>query len=352
MYGCFALVSGVNWALMRRPRKRAVGVDPTIVFLIPARNEADNLRRLIPALQGSATGETPRIYVFDDESDDGTAEIAAGLGAIVVRSAGPLPSGWTGKNRACHQLAKVVTEDSDAQWYVFLDADVWPKPGFVEGVRDLLAEVGGRCGVLTGFPEIVSGRGAEPLFLAWVGWVLLATNPYGLVSRTRKGHNRFTNGQFHAWRRDVYTRLWPNEAVRDAILEDVKMGRLCAKEGVPVEVANVSSILAVKMYETWRETFDCMSKNSHEITGSIAGSVALAALMLLIDFGWALAGTHWSLALGLFLLSGLFCAGVVRAKPWGLFALPLAIAIGGATILRSMIWHRRGTVVWKGRTYP
>ncbi len=346
IYGFFTLISAINLLLMRKPRpEQGQGETPSLVFLIPARNEAENLKRLIPALHA-------KVYVFDDESDDGTAEVASRLGATVIRAREPLPTGWTGKNRACHELAKAVTEDSDAEWLVFLDADVRPKPEFAEGVRSLAKEVGSRCGVITGFPEILPGRGIEPLFLAWVGWILLTTNPYGLVSRVRKGHNRFTNGQFHAWRSDVYTRLWPNEAVRGAILEDVKMGRLCAKEGVPIEVANVSSILAVKMYGTWRETFDGMSKNSHEITDSTPGSLFLGALLFVIAWGWLAAGSVMPWALGLFLLSGVLSALTVKAKPWAVVLLPIAITLGGVTILRSLTWHRRGTVTWKGRTYP
>lgn len=344
IYGYFALVAGLNLALMRRPGV-TTGDSPSLVFLIPARNEAENLKRLLPAL----TGKT---YVFDDESEDETASVARQLGATVVQAAGPLPPGWSGKNRACHELAKAVIEDSDAEWLVFLDADVRPKAGFADGLRDLARTRGRQCGVITGFPEVVPGRGPEPLFLMWVGWVLLAANPFGLVSSSGLGHNRFTNGQFHAWRRDVYVRLWPNEAVKGAILEDIKMGRLCAREGVGVEVANVSSILAVKMYDTWRQTFDGMSKNSYEVMDSVPGSLAFAAGMFLLAWGWALAGSLAGWSLVLFLLSGVFCTGVVRAKPWGIVLMPIAISIGGITILRSTIWRRRGVVRWKGRTYP
>jgi hypothetical protein len=346
VYGLFALIAGLNLFLMRRPKPEVgTGDSPSLVFLIPARNEAENLKRLLPTLKG-------KVYVFDDESDDGTAEVARSLGATVVSPRETLPAGWTGKNRACHELAKAVTEDTNADWLVFLDADVHPKPDFAEGVRSLAKEVGSRCGVITGFPDMIPGQGIQPLFLGWVGWVLLASNPYGLVSVTKAGHNRFTNGQFHAWRKDVYTRLWPNEAVRSAILEDVKMGRLCAKQGVPVEVANVSSILAVKMYDTWKETFDGMSKNSHEITDSVVGSLMLSALLLLVAWGWLLAGPYKVWCLGLFVLSGVFCALIVKAKPWGMLLLPFVISIGSVTIMRSLVWHRRGMVVWKGRTYP
>jgi len=347
LYALFAFVALTNWLLIRRPRRGTAG-GPTLCVLIPARNEADNLRELLPQLvpQGA------KVYVFDDESDDGTGDVAASLGATAIRPREPLPAGWTGKNRACHELAKAASEDSDADWMLFLDADVRVTPDFVAGVRDLLARTGGVCGVLTGFPNVIPGRGIEPLFLGWVGWILLCTNPFGIVSRTRMGHSGFTNGQFHAWRRDVYTRLWPNEAVRHHVLEDVMMGRLCAREKVRVEVANVSRILSVRMYETWRQTLDGMSKNSYEITGSAAGSYGLGFLLLTIGWLWVL--VPW--AFPLFVLSGVFCALTVRGRATGMlllpFTLPLALTIGAYTLARSVAWRKRGTVVWKGRTYP
>ncbi|AIE83648.1 glycosyltransferase [Fimbriimonas ginsengisoli] len=339
-YGLFAFVAVTNLLLMRRPGRRPDG--PEIAVLIPARNEAENLRELLPLLVGKA-----KVYVFDDESDDGTGEVAATLGAVVIRPKETLPKGWTGKNRACHELGKAATED----WFLFLDADVRPTPDFLDAVRDLIAKTGDGCGVITGFPTIVPGRGIEPLFLAWVGWILLSTNPFGIVSRTHSGHNRFTNGQFHVWRRDVYTRLWPNEAAKGHIMEDVMMGRLLAKAGIPVEVANVSKFLRVKMYETWRETLDGMSKNSFEVANNAAGSYGLALFMLFIGWGWLLAPASYIL----FVLSGLACAALVRAKPLGyailIFTMPLALTIGAYTMVRSIVWRRRGTVVWKGRTY-
>lgn len=339
IYGLFALVALLNLLLMPRPEPAQGG--PEVVVLIPARDEAENLARLIPSL-GDA-----RIVVYDDDSSDGTGEVAARLGATVLRG-GSLPEGWTGKNRACHNLAAAAIESTTAEWLLFLDADVRPSPSFVATMRGMAASAKPSVGAITGFPTVLPGRGVEPLFLAWVGWILLATNPYGLVYRTGKGHNRFLNGQVTMWRRDVYARLWPNEAVRAQVMEDVSMGRLLAREGVGVEVANLSGVLAVKMYDTWRQTLDGMSKNSHEVAGTTAGTLALAALMLFLGWGWLLGGP-W--AAGLFWASGLCVVLTCRTPLWPMLFSPLVPTIGAFTLVRSLVWHRRGTVVWKGRTY-
>jgi len=339
IYGLFALVAFLNLVLMRRPVAREGG--PDVLILIPARDEAENMERLLTAL-GDA-----RVMVFDDDSSDGTGEIAARHGATVLRG-GPLLAGWTGKNRACHLLASAAIESDPAEWLLFIDADVRPGPDFLATMRTLAAGAKPSVGAITGFPTILPGRGIEPLFLAWVGWILLATNPYGIVDRTGKGHNRFLNGQVTMWRRDVYARLWPNEAVKGKVMEDVSMGRLLAKEGVRVEVVNLSRVMAVKMYDTWRQTLDGMSKNSHEVANSTAGTLALTALMLFLGWGW-LAGGFWAVAL--FWVSGLFVVLTCRAPLWPVLFMPLIPTIAAMTLVRSLIWHRTGQVMWKGRTY-
>lgn len=347
-YGLLAFVATLNLILMRRPGYLEEGDG--LCFLIPARNEEKNLRELILALK-SQDGPISKIYVFDDESEDGTAQVARELGAVLLQPRETLPKGWTGKNRACHELGKAAAEDSDAKWFVFLDADARPNPRFAGTLRELGKRVSPRIGVLTGFPTIRPGRGLEPLFLAWVGWILLSTNPFGLVCRTRMGHNRFTNGQIHAWRAEVYTRLWPNEQVKSHILEDVMMGRLCAREGVGVEVANLSATLTVRMYETWRQALDGMSKNSFEITGSYVGSICLALFLAFCGFGWLLAGGAWVWALGLLVWSGLMVAATCRSAVWPVLLMPVVCLIGAFAVLRSAWWKRTGRTNWKGRTY-
>lgn len=342
-----ALVAVLNLLLMRRPK--APSSTPEVVVLIPARDEAANLERLIPVLVKPNPGL--KVYVFDDESSDGTGEIAARHGAIVIRPRETLPKGWTGKNRACHELAKAASEDSDAPWLVFIDADEYPTPEFIPAVRGMLATASPKTGVVTGFLRIRPGRGIEPLFLAWVGWILLATNPFGLVARTGMGHNRFTNGQFHVWRREVYTRYWPNERAKGFVMEDVTMGRMMGREGVPIEVVNISPVLGVKMYDTWRQTLDGMSKNAYEITGSAAGTIGLAALVVLLGWAWIFAGALWPVALGLFIGGALAVGITVKSPLWPALLMPIALTIGGITMIRSLVWRRRGKVVWKGRTY-
>lgn len=350
LYGWLALVSLGNAVLL--PRLRRVTGDSadlaSLTFLIPARDEAENLSELLPLLVGHGAP----VLVFDDESTDGTGDVARRLGAQVIRPTEPLPGGWTGKNRACHALALAATEAVEARYWVFLDADVRPHGGWVKRLRTTLAADGRRWPVQTGFSRMAPGAGLEPVYLSWVPWSLLASNPFGLVARTGLAHNGFTNGQVTAWRADVYTELWPHQMVRGEILEDVLIGRMLARKGIRVRVLNLSDTLTVRMYRTVGEAWRGMTKNAVDIAGPGLGTYIFAALMVVIALGWTLLGPLAWVGYGLLVLSKVATDRVARLPLWTAPFLPLSLLAAAATLVASAHQRRRGLTAWKGRTYP
>jgi hypothetical protein len=201
---------------------------------------------------------------------------------------------------------------------------------------------------------------AERIYLFWVPWLLLATNPFGLVARSGLGHNGFTNGQVVLWRSSTYLELRPHEALRGAILEDVRIGRMLAREKVAVAVMNLSDVLAVKMYNTCDEARAGMTKNAYEIVGSAAGTKVVGTLMMTLGM---LAGPLSLLLMpsaGLWVfgpllllpLSGLIVDQIVRRgfTAWSL--LWVSLYQGGYTFIQSAEARRQGAVTWKGRNYP
>lgn len=98
----------------------------SVSVIIPARNEADNLPRLLGSIATSRLQKI-EILVVDDGSTDGTGDVARASGATVVRSE-PLPAGWTGKAWACYQGAQRARSDL----LLFLDADTFFDAGGLE----------------------------------------------------------------------------------------------------------------------------------------------------------------------------------------------------------------------------
>ena len=141
MNAVLALASGLSlgvwlvlWVLPWQPHRTrerlardAAGSDDLsrVAVVIPARNEAQALEPTLAALARQGRGLA--VIVVDDESTDGTAEIAERsaqalantLDVALVRGA-PLPQGWGGKLWALQQGLAQVQRDLT----LLLDADI------------------------------------------------------------------------------------------------------------------------------------------------------------------------------------------------------------------------------------
>lgn len=96
-------------------------VGRTRVFvLLPARNEAGNILQCLESLikqqktSSSCDSFSLEILVMDDDSSDGTFEIASSFASLfpdqvyVFRSSNPIPDDWLGKSYALHQLYQIA----------------------------------------------------------------------------------------------------------------------------------------------------------------------------------------------------------------------------------------------------
>jgi hopene-associated glycosyltransferase HpnB len=100
-----------------------------ITALVPARDEAAVIGRTIAGLRAQGVGL--RILVIDDQSSDGTADMARAAGAEVIAGA-PLAEGWVGKLWALEQGRRTVRTGRT----LLVDADIELRPGVVAALLD------------------------------------------------------------------------------------------------------------------------------------------------------------------------------------------------------------------------
>jgi hopene-associated glycosyltransferase HpnB len=149
------------------PAGRAAGSPepwPTVAAVVPARNEGESLPETLPALLAQDYPGEFRVFLVDDNSDDGTGAIAAELGEKAARDGGvpltvvkgqPRPDGWAGKVWAMAQ-GLAATGEADAgrpgageataggpapDYVLFTDADIaWSPPALRDLVRAAQAD--------------------------------------------------------------------------------------------------------------------------------------------------------------------------------------------------------------------
>lgn len=123
-----ALGHGLFWRTsVRLPEGRDTQQWPSVVAVVPARDEAEVLPQTLPTLVAQDYPGPWRVLVVDDDSSDGTAALATDAGAEVIRGAGP-PPGWMGKVAAMHAG---VCAAGEPDFLLFTDADIAYPPGAV-----------------------------------------------------------------------------------------------------------------------------------------------------------------------------------------------------------------------------
>jgi len=113
---------------------------PSVVAVIPARNEAPTIGRTVASLLGQDYKGPFQVIVVDDNSDDGTAEAAHHAAGQAKRlnivQGKPLEAGWSGKLWAVQQGIEVISDRApDAAFVLLTDADIEHAP---ENLRELV----------------------------------------------------------------------------------------------------------------------------------------------------------------------------------------------------------------------
>jgi hopene-associated glycosyltransferase HpnB len=127
------LARGAFWRCTERDDWPAAELPawPRVVAVVPARNEAETIAQSIGALLGQDYRGPWTVILVDDDSSDGTAEIArasAPPGAperLRVVTSHSLPAGWTGKLWAVKQgIDAAMALEQPPDYLLLTDADI------------------------------------------------------------------------------------------------------------------------------------------------------------------------------------------------------------------------------------
>lgn len=328
---------------------------PVVSVIVPARNEEASLSACLQSLV-EQTGVSFEIIVVDDGSTDRTRAIAQSFPGVRVLEPGPLPPGWIGKNNAV--IAGVA--EARGVWFLFTDADTVHCAGSL--ARSLAEARARRVELLSYSPEQeVHGlwqKSVMPVIFAELASTFRPAEVSDSASPAAAA-----NGQYILVSREAYDSVGGHAAVATSLLEDVALARAVKISGRRIFFRYGGDAVRTRMYRSFAQLREGWTKNLALLFPSplwlaalrfaeflsIVGSVGLA-----IAAGLA-GGSYIAFAAGFsaLVLEGLLLKRIRTAHfSWdatllSVFGLPLFSYL----LLRSKLFHKKGSVTWKGRTY-
>ena len=333
---------------------------PPVSAVVPCRDEAPHVEAAVRSLLSQ---DLPGLEVVavDDRSSDATGAILDRLAAedarLTVVHLTALPDGWLGKNHACAAGA----ERCRGEWILFTDGDVVFAPGALRRALGFARARG--LGHLAAVPRLLAGGLLERSFVAAFG--AFAAAAFRAWDLPRPGTRGFVGiGAFNLVRRDAYLAVGGHRRLALEVVDDVKLGLLLRRRGVPQGVVNGGAQVAVRWQHGFLPSALGLVKNAFATVEYRPALALLAAgwalflgagppALLLLSPGLlarALAGA--ALALSVLVLSATArrVAGGNGAE--GLLMPAMAASLGLVLLGSAVAAIWRGGVVWRGTFYP
>ena len=348
---------GMFW-LARERDTRAMPPEPQVwpdvVAVVPARDEADVIARSVGSLLRQDYPGRFRVILVDDQSSDGTAEIARALGSdrLEVLTGAALARGWTGKLWAVSQGVARAGEGPRYLWLT--DADIEHAPDTLRmlvtrGEADGLSLVSLMALLHCETPP---ERMLVPAFVYFFQMLY----PFGQVNRPT-GIGAAAGGCMLV-RRTSLEQAGGIAAIRGALIDDCTLGALLKQQG-PVWLGLTRRSRSIRPYRGFSPVAAMISRSAYaQLRYSpllLAGTVLGMALVYLVPPALALFADGLARWLGLVAWAIMAITfqpmlRFYRRSPfWGVALPGIAAFYLGCTMLSA--WqHLRGRGgMWKGR---
>ena len=345
---------------LRRPAAGgAVGPPAAVSIVVPARNE----ERTLPVLLASLRELDPaphEMIVVDDSSTDATAAVAAAHGATVLAAASP-PAGWAGKPWACHVGAEAAT----GTHLLFLDADTWLAP---DTLPRLLDEHATRGGLLSVQPHHRTERAYEQLSAVFNVTSMMGTGAFAIGGA---GPGAMAFGPCLITTVRDYRAVGGHAAVRNEVVEDVRLARLYRAQGLPVRCVGGGDAVGFRMYPGGPgQLVEGWSKNIAAGAGlsppwALAGTVAWICACVAVTLAAAGGARSWAFGDGpvpwvavaawaaVAVELGWMLGRIGTWRVWTAVLFPIPLAAFLALFVRSLaLTLVRGEVTWRARRVP
>jgi hopene-associated glycosyltransferase HpnB len=352
----------------------AAGGWPSVMAVVPARNEAAMLSATLPALLQQEYPGSFGVILVDDDSSDGTADVAAAIGGTAsprarlrIVSGSPPPPGWAGKVWAMHTGLRAA---GDATYVLFTDADIAYAPGTVTTL--VRAAVAGDRGLVSQMALLRAQTQAERLLVPAFVYFFAQLYPFRRVNRPGSATAAAAGGCMLV-RRDFLNEAGGLELIRGARIDDVAFGRLLKRSAQPVRcwLGFTTDVRSCRAYQRLRDIWDMVARSAYTqlrySPAALAGTLVSLLWLYAVPPAAGLAGLAWLAAGGGLAAAVLAAVGLAawlvmtvsylpvqrlyQLSPWRAPLLPLVALLYAAMTADSARRYYLGRGgQWKGRT--
>ena len=228
------------------------GPWPAVTAVIPARNEAECVGETITSLLRQDYPGRFSVILVDDQSHDGTAQVArdvaARLGAadrLVVLSGRGLPTGWTGKLWAQSQgveAAEALAHPPD--YLLFTDADIVYAP---DELSKLATRAQATGTVLTSLMAKLRCQSfAERVFIPAFIFFFQMLYPFAWANDPRRGTAAAAGGCMLV-RRETLRAAGGMASIRNALIDDCTLAKRLKAHG-PIWIGLTDGVRSIRGY--------------------------------------------------------------------------------------------------------
>jgi hopene-associated glycosyltransferase HpnB len=317
----------------------------------------------VTSLLNQGGAESIHIFLVDDASTDGTAQIARDASAAAGRPESltlipgrPLPLGWTGKLWAVEQGIKRALE-IDPRYILLTDADIVHDPGSISAL--VASAETGDYDLTSLMVKFHCRTLAEKLLIPAFVYFFFQLYPPAWIADPQHATAGAAGGCILV-RPQALVRAGGIEAIRNEIIDDCALARAVKHSGGKVRLGLTDSSISLRIYPSFssigrmisRGAFSQLRHSALLLLGTLAGLAIVYLLPVALLFTARLLPVALgSLALLLMAISYSPMIRFYRLNPLWSFSLPLiAIFYMGATVHSALKFWRGTGGEWKGRT--
>ena len=325
-----------------------------ITAIVPARDEAQLIGRTIEGLLRQGRGL--RIVVVDDQSGDGTGDIARTVGGArcTVVAGAPLPGGWVGKLWALEQGRSAV----QTPLTLLIDADIELQPGLVGALLGRRRRDNRSLVSLMAVLEMRSGW--EKLLVPAFVYFFKLLYPFRLANASGRSVAAAAGGCVLV-ESAMLARIGGFAALRGALIDDCTLARRIKQAGGRTWIGLTHGVVSHRRMDSLRDIWRMVQRSAYAQLHYSVILLGLCAALLAVAF-WVpptaiLAGDTRLRALGLIAFTAMVITYVPtlwfykRSPLWAL-ALPITGTLYLLMTISSAVRYWRGSgAAWKGRVY-